>query len=38
MIPIGAMSLASRYEISRSGGLSLAYEEEEGGEGDWGEE
>ena len=38
MIPIGAMSLSSRYETSRSGGLSLADEEEEGEEGDWGEE
>ena len=30
MIPIGAMSLSSRYETPRSGVLSLADEEEEG--------
>ena len=33
MIPIGAMSLSSRYETPRSRVLSLADEEEEGEEG-----
>ena len=34
MIPIGAMSLSSRYETPRSRVLSLADEGEEGEEGD----